>query len=40
MNKPENSEIKSLANYSEALEQLIRLKEFYLNKCDEKDFHM
>ncbi|KAL5239252.1 hypothetical protein ACI65C_006662 [Semiaphis heraclei] len=34
----ENSEIKTFANYSEALEQLIRLKEFYLNKGDEKGF--
>ncbi|CAI6370038.1 unnamed protein product [Macrosiphum euphorbiae] len=34
----ENSEIKTFSNYSEALEQLIRLKEFYLNKGDEKGF--
>ncbi|KAL4148907.1 hypothetical protein QTP88_003046 [Uroleucon formosanum] len=36
--QPENAEIKTFANYSEALEQLIRLKEFYLNKGDEKGF--
>ncbi|KAL5238751.1 hypothetical protein ACI65C_006161 [Semiaphis heraclei] len=34
----QNSEIKTFSNYSEALEQLIRLKEFYLNKGDEKGF--
>ncbi|KAE9533543.1 hypothetical protein AGLY_009181 [Aphis glycines] len=37
-NQLENSEIKTFENYSEALEQLIRLKEFYLNKGDEKGF--
>lgn len=38
--QPENSEIKSFKNYSEALEQLIRLKEFfdYLKNGDEKGF--
>ncbi|CAI6353491.1 unnamed protein product [Macrosiphum euphorbiae] len=34
----ENFEIKTFENYSEALEQLIRLKEFYLNTIYEKWF--
>lgn len=34
----ENPEIKTFQNYSEVLEHLIRLKEFYLNKGDEKRF--
>lgn len=36
--QPENSEIKTFENYSDAFEQFIRLKEFYLNKGDEKGF--
>lgn len=35
----ENYEIETYKNYSEVLEQLIRLKAFYLNKGDEKGFH-
>lgn len=34
----ENPEIKTFQNYSEVLEHLIRLKEYYLNKGDEKMF--
>ncbi|KAL4107209.1 hypothetical protein QTP88_017592 [Uroleucon formosanum] len=34
----ENSEIMTFANYLEALETLIRQKEFYLNKDEEKGF--
>lgn len=37
-NQPEHFEIETLGNYFEALEQLIRLTEFYLKKGGKKGF--